>query len=89
MEAAFEKLLNFNEPLDCNLLDQVVEAMYLARSKEEQRSIQTFMTTFQDHPQSWTRVDTILEFSQSAKSKFFCTSNLGQLYSFPVAGAPG
>jgi hypothetical protein len=35
---------------------QVVMAMYQSRDDAQRRQINAFMTAFQEHPQSWTRV---------------------------------
>ncbi len=39
-----------------NILQQVVMAMYQSRDDAQRRQINAFMTAFQEHPQSWTRV---------------------------------
>jgi exportin-1 len=40
------------------------------------------LTTLQEHPQFWTRVDTILEYSQSEASKFYALQNLESLVKY-------
>eukprot|EP01104_Vermistella_antarctica_P005997 TRINITY_DN16731_c0_g1_i1.p1 TRINITY_DN16731_c0_g1~~TRINITY_DN16731_c0_g1_i1.p1 ORF type:complete len:1068 (-),score=371.53 TRINITY_DN16731_c0_g1_i1:114-3317(-) len=64
-----EAILNFNDPLDVNLVDQVVNAMYSSTGAEAKMA-ERVMTQFQEHPDAWTRVDAILEKSQSPYSKF-------------------
>lgn len=62
------KLLDFNQKLDITLLDTIVGCMYTGIG-EQQRVAQEVLTTLKEHPDAWTRVDTILEYSQvSAKS---------------------
>lgn len=65
-----EKLLDFNQKLDINLLDSVVACMYSAEG-QQQRLAQEFLTTFKEHPNAWTRVDTILEYSQNQQTKYY------------------
>jgi exportin-1 len=57
------KLLDFNQKLDITLLDNIVGCMYTGIG-EQQRIAQEVLTTLKEHPDAWTRVDTILEFSQ-------------------------
>ena len=106
-----EKLLDFNQPLDVPLLDQVcfmnlnvhcaffglpleacqaswrrnshlpcvvqvVMAMYTCKDDNQRKQINAFMTAFQEHPQAWTRVDTILENTKCDQSKFFALATL-------------
>jgi len=37
----------------------------------QQRMAQEVLTTLKEHPDAWTRVDTILEYSQSQQTKYF------------------
>jgi len=46
-------------------------AMYTCRDDAQRKQINAFMTAFQEHPQAWTRVDTILEATKCDQSKFF------------------
>jgi len=64
------KLLDFNQKLDIALLDNVVSAMYTATG-EEQKTAQEVLTTLKEHPDAWTKVDTILEFSQNQQTKYY------------------
>jgi hypothetical protein len=50
--------------------------MYTSRDESQRKQINAFMTAFQEHPQSWTRVDTILEKTQCEQSKFFALATL-------------
>jgi hypothetical protein len=74
-----EKLLNFVDDPDVNLLDQVVGALYQGNPQLvcflggsawdsyicflQRDQAQKVLTKVQDHPNIWTRVDTILEFA--------------------------
>ncbi|KAE8277336.1 Exportin-1 [Larimichthys crocea] len=60
------QLLDFSQKLDINLLDNVVNSMYHDIGSQ-QRVAQEVLTNLKDHPDAWTRVDTILEFSQNMK----------------------
>jgi hypothetical protein len=46
-------------------------AMYTCRDDSQRKQINAFMTAFQEHPQAWSRVDTILEQTKCDQSKFF------------------
>lgn len=67
---AATSLLDFNQRLDINLLDSVVNFMYNGESGD-QRLAQDILTTLKEHPDSWTRVDTILEFSKNQQTKYY------------------
>ncbi|XP_041839886.1 exportin-1 [Melanotaenia boesemani] len=64
------QLLDFSQKLDINLLDHVVNSLYLD-DKTQQQVAQEVLTNLKDHPDAWTRVDTILEFSQSMITKYY------------------
>lgn len=57
------KLLDFNQKLDITLLDNIVGCMYTGIG-DQQRAAQEVLNTLKEHPDAWTRVDTILEYSQ-------------------------
>uniref|UniRef100_A0A8C2CSV5 Exportin-1-like n=1 Tax=Cyprinus carpio TaxID=7962 RepID=A0A8C2CSV5_CYPCA len=75
---AARQLLDFNQKLDINLLDNVVNCLYHGVGPQ-QRMAQEVLTHLKEHPDAWTRVDTILEFSQNMNTKdekgcvFLCT----------------
>lgn len=71
-------LLDFNQKLDINLLDSVVVSMY-AGNGETQRIAQEVLTTLKEHPDAWTRVDTILEFSNNKETKYYGLQILEQV----------
>uniref|UniRef100_A0A7N6F688 Exportin-1 n=1 Tax=Anabas testudineus TaxID=64144 RepID=A0A7N6F688_ANATE len=64
------QLLDFSQKLDITLLDNVVNSMYHDIGSQ-QRVAQEVLTNLKDHPDAWTRVDTILEFSQNMKTKYY------------------
>jgi len=64
------KLLDFSQKLDIGLLDNVVSAMY-ASSGTEQKMAEEVLTTLKEHPDAWTKVDTILEFSTNQQTKYY------------------
>ncbi|EGC37009.1 hypothetical protein DICPUDRAFT_46785 [Dictyostelium purpureum] len=66
-----ERILDFDEPLDINLLDQIVSVFYNPTSnKNDIKTSQTILAQFQEHPDAWTRVDMILEQSSVPQTKF-------------------
>lgn len=71
-------LLDFNQKLDIGLLDSVVVSMY-AGNGETQRVAQEVLTTLKEHPDAWTRVDTILEFSNNQQTKYYALQILEQV----------
>uniref|UniRef100_A0A1B6HKN2 Exportin-1 n=1 Tax=Homalodisca liturata TaxID=320908 RepID=A0A1B6HKN2_9HEMI len=72
------RLLDFNQKLDINLLDNIVGAMYSGIG-EQQRVAQEILTTLKEHPDAWTRVDTILEFSSNQQTKYYALQILEQV----------
>ncbi|XP_072129568.1 exportin-1-like isoform X2 [Mobula birostris] len=64
------QLLDFNQKLDINLLDNVVNCLYHGEGPQ-QRMAQEILTHLKEHPDAWTRVDTILEFSQNMNTKYY------------------
>ncbi|VDN10872.1 unnamed protein product [Dibothriocephalus latus] len=77
-EATAVQLLDFSQRLDIQLLDQVVNSMYTS-SGEEQKLAQKILNTLKEHPEAWTRVDSILEFSSSQQTKYFALQILEAL----------
>ncbi|KAK3780651.1 hypothetical protein RRG08_028099 [Elysia crispata] len=65
-----EKLLDFSQKLDIQLLDNVVSSMYTSDG-QQQRVAQEILTSLKEHPDAWTRVDTILEFSSNQQTKYY------------------
>ncbi|KAF8772975.1 Exportin-1 like protein [Argiope bruennichi] len=64
------RLLDFTQKLDITLLDNVVNCMY-AGVGNEQKIAQEILTALKEHPDAWTRVDTILEFSENQQTKYY------------------
>uniref|UniRef100_A0A8D3C0Q6 Exportin 1 n=4 Tax=Percomorphaceae TaxID=1489872 RepID=A0A8D3C0Q6_SCOMX len=83
---AAQQLLDFNQKLDINLLDNVVNCLYHGVGPQ-QRMAQEVLTHLKEHPDAWTRVDTILEFSQNMNTKvsnfMYCTC----VFWMPIAPA--
>lgn len=69
-EETAARILDFSQPLDIKLLDEVVAAMYKS-SGIEQKLAEKILSALKEHPDSWTRVDSILEFSSSQQTKYF------------------
>ena len=63
-------LLEFKERLDINLLDQVVCCVFQGGGQHQQLA-QQLLTQLKDHPEAWTRVDAILEYSSNEQTKYF------------------
>lgn len=63
------RLLDFNQKLDITLLDNIVICMYSGIG-DQQRVAQEVLTNLKEHPDAWTRVDTILEYSQVRRYRF-------------------
>lgn len=72
------KLLDFNQKLDIGLLDNIVGSLYTGAG-EQQRVAQDILTTLKEHPDAWTRVDTILEFSSKQETKYYALQILEQV----------
>lgn len=70
MKARAATLLDFNQKLDINLLDNVVNCMYEGVG-EQQKIAQDILTTLKEDPNAWTRVDAILEFSKNQQTKYY------------------
>lgn len=66
-----QNLLDFNQKLDINLLDRVVYLMYTENGTENQKKAGEILNNLKEHPDAWTRVDTILEFSQNQETKYY------------------
>ncbi|EPZ34328.1 hypothetical protein ROZALSC1DRAFT_26468 [Rozella allomycis CSF55] len=73
-----EQILNFQQNLDIDLLDRVVMTFYTGVGAERAQA-QAVLTQFQDHPDAWQRVDSILEQSKSDNTKYIALSILEKL----------
>jgi len=65
-----QQLLDFSQKLDISLLDSVVGCLYNGEG-QSQRIAQSILTALKEHPESWTRVDTILEYSENQQTKYY------------------
>jgi exportin-1 len=71
MEAAAAKLLDLTQqPFDVALLDEVVAATYDPHHPH-QNDANLLLMRVKEHPEMWTRADTILEQSKSSQGRFF------------------
>ncbi|PAA93891.1 hypothetical protein BOX15_Mlig011488g1, partial [Macrostomum lignano] len=77
-EEKVAKLLDFNHKLDIGLLDSVVTLMYSSTGSQQQMA-QQVLTTLKEHPDAWTRVDSILEYSGNQQSKYYALQILENL----------
>ncbi|KAI9352486.1 CRM1 C terminal-domain-containing protein [Zopfochytrium polystomum] len=74
-----EEILDFSRELDISLLDRVVQAIYSPTISSERDLANRVLTQFQHHPESWKRVDAILERSQLMQTKFLALAILENL----------
>ncbi|KAL9652070.1 hypothetical protein ABK040_000411 [Willaertia magna] len=65
-----EQILNFSEPYNVQLFDQVVNCMYSGVNRTEMQKAQQILTQYQQDPNAWTTVKPILESSNNENSKF-------------------
>lgn len=72
------KLLDFNQKLDIGLLDNIVGCLYTSQG-DQLRLAQEILTTLKEHPDAWTRVDSILEFSQNQQTKYYALQILEEV----------
>ncbi|GAA6063912.1 hypothetical protein JCM10212_003018 [Sporobolomyces blumeae] len=71
-------ILDFSQPLDVTLLDQVAQ-VFLTGSGAQQQQAQTALTQFQDHPDAWQRVPEILERSNNTQTKYVALQIMDKL----------
>lgn len=70
-----ERILDLNAELDANLFDQVVLAFFRSAGQQvfaylsQQLQAKQVLEQFQEHPDTWKRVDGILEHCQQIESK--------------------
>lgn len=65
-----KSLLDFSQKLDIGLLDRIINTMYTEHG-DVQRQANEVLNLLREHPDAWTRVDTILEYSQNQQTKFY------------------
>lgn len=73
-----ETILDFSTDLNIQLFDKVVTTFYTGMGAEQQMASQT-LTQFQEHPDSWQRVDAILEQSSLPYAKYIALQILEKL----------
>lgn len=73
-----EAILNFSDLFDIELFEKVVKTLYESYGQEQQNA-QRVITKFQEHPDSWTKVDAILEHTKSLQCKFIALQILERL----------
>lgn len=88
VEAAAQRLLDFSIEYDVDLLDSTVAAFFGSRSNEERVGAEAVLKRLQEHPDSWTRVDAILERSKSQQTKFFALQILEAVIKFRWGALP-
>lgn len=82
-------MLDFNEPFNCELLDQIVNAFYQPNGNQRLRQeAEQIMKQMQENEHMWTRVDGILEHSKSTNTKFFALQILDGVIKFKWGSLP-
>eukprot|EP00731_Ephydatia_muelleri_P027685 Em0019g558a len=71
-------LLDFTQKPNIALLDEVVNCFYGTVGPQQQMA-QRVLTQFKEHPESWSRVDAILEYSPNQQTKYFALQILENL----------
>lgn len=69
-----DRILDFSQPFDVQLLDQVVEAFF--SNPAANKPLEGLLTQFKQHPQSWSRVVQILSQSKHPQSRLLALSIL-------------
>ena len=69
-EAEATKLLDFNQKFDISLLDRVVSSLYQGQG-EQHEIAKKILQQLKEHPDSWMKVDSILEASSNQETKFY------------------
>ncbi|BGP43997.1 Karyopherin transporter [Rhodotorula kratochvilovae] len=73
-----QAILDFTQPLDVTLLDQVAQAMLVGVGPQQQQA-STVLAQFQEHPEAWQRVPAILETSANAQTKYIALQIMDRL----------
>ncbi|KAM9840764.1 exportin-1-like [Aulostomus maculatus] len=71
------KLLDFSQPLDINLLENVINTMHHGTGPQQQAA-QELLNNLKDHPDAWTKVDKILQSSRNTQAKYYALQILEQ-----------
>lgn len=69
-ESEASKLLDFNEKLDISLLDRVVNSLYQDQGQQHEVA-KKVLQQLKEHPDSWMKVDSILETSSNQETKYY------------------
>mmetsp|Transcript_13459 Transcript_13459/g.38211 ORF Transcript_13459/g.38211 Transcript_13459/m.38211 type:complete len:1071 (+) Transcript_13459:123-3335(+) len=88
VEATATRLLDFSGEYDVLLLDSTVDAFFGSKSNEERMAAEAVLKRLQEHPEAWTRVDAILERSQSQQTKFFALQILESVIKYRWGALP-
>jgi len=83
-----DSLLNFANALDIKLLDATINAVFFSQNPQERDQAQRILAQFQEHPDAWTRVDTIIETSQNQNTKYFALQILEKAIRFRWKALP-
>ncbi|KAK4331001.1 Exportin-1 [Rhodotorula toruloides] len=73
-----EAILDFSQPLDVGLLDQVAQVMLTGAGTQQQQA-STVLAQFQENPEAWQRVPAILETSSNTQTKYIALQILDRL----------
>jgi exportin-1 len=76
-----EALLDFSLPFSVATFDQVV-AIFIDPSHPQRAVAERVLNAFREHPDSWTRVDTILAASQSPQARYAAMQVLENVVKF-------
>ncbi|BGP74319.1 Karyopherin transporter [Rhodotorula toruloides] len=71
-------ILDFSQPLDVGLLDQVAQVMLTGAGTQQQQA-STVLAQFQENPEAWQRVPAILETSSNTQTKYIALQILDRL----------
>jgi hypothetical protein len=70
MDQAAAHLLNFSQPFDCSLLDQII-LIAMDSNHPQRAAANEFLVRMKEHPDMWRRADAILEQTKQEATKFF------------------
>ncbi|GBF89748.1 hypothetical protein Rsub_02918 [Raphidocelis subcapitata] len=74
--------------VDVPQLEALVAQFYGAGTQEQRATAEKALKAYQDHPEAWSRVDTILEKAQTQQTKFFALQILESVIKFRWAALP-
>ncbi|MEW5316465.1 MAG: hypothetical protein WDW38_007837 [Sanguina aurantia] len=82
------QLLDFSLPTNVALLDATVSLMYGSGTPDQRQAAEKLLLQFQEHPQAWVRVDSILESSQNPSTKYFALQILESVIRYKWGALP-